>query len=556
MAHVCHIPRGVLRWLLACLFSWVVTAGLVEANEADRDQPIRYECAFGIDWPGELQDAIEKGEIADPAARVRPRVASRPRRAPAGEAACFSEAHIFPFEDSESLLLTDFSTPEFLDLAAEAINDLLATYGDHFDFIGMFTAFEPAHLIGTAVNFGIENTVTGIGIHPVFSSETYNRRADLGIGGENVEGIVVMWDISNWKAGTEPEADFTRLVIAHEFEHRFATFLPPLLDGKLLQGNNLGCGETSHWNHKVDGQGGALGISEWVGQFPATRPNRNFYSFEFNTDTGGTYSLVDLYLMGYVSADELDDMISQLRYMDTSDCISPYNGHISLFRSSHIIAAAGPRIPDASSAQKHFRTGWIMLHLPSEPPTPEQLTLAAGIIEQHRADWAVSTIGRGTMDITLFEDCNCNDLPDDEEIAGGVTPDIDGNGVPDDCQDCVDAMDQDGDGIGDACDNCAELFNPEQGPVPFGQTLRFTDPAQIVWDVPATVHFIRGDLAEVSTYGFDLSSVRGPVNAIRVSDVPAPGAGFYYLVAVAGDCDARTWQTSPGVEPQRDSALP
>ena len=88
-----------------------------------------------------------------------------------------------------------------------------------------------------------------------------------------------------------------------------------------------------------------------------------------------------------------------------------YFGPISPFASADIVASAGPRIPDSTAAQKHFRTGWIMIHLPGDLPSEAELDKAVGILEQHMFDWNFGTIGRGTMDNSLFDDCNCDDVP-------------------------------------------------------------------------------------------------------------------------------------------------
>jgi hypothetical protein len=51
-------------------------------------------------------------------------------------------------------------------------------------------------------------------------------------------------------------------------------------------------------------------------------------------------------------------------------------------------------------------------------------------------------------DFRCSGDCNGNDIDDASELAAGLTPDCDGNGVPDDCQ-----ADHDRDGVIDACDD-------------------------------------------------------------------------------------------------------
>ncbi len=54
-------------------------------------------------------------------------------------------------------------------------------------------------------------------------------------------------------------------------------------------------------------------------------------------------------------------------------------------------------------------------------------------------------------------DCNENDVPDDQDIAVGVSTDCNANGVPDECE-----ADADLDGVPDACDNCPATANPDQ----------------------------------------------------------------------------------------------
>jgi len=173
-------------------------------------------------------------------------------------------------------------------------------------------------------------------------------------------------------------------------------------------------------------------ISEWIGSSPAELVG-NFVTF--NTDIpGGVFSYTDLYLMGYVSPAEMDAGNSELRFMDNSFCSQFYSGTISTFSSADIIASAGARVPDSTAAQKHFRTAWVMIHRPGDPPSAAELNKAVGILNQHTADWNLSTLGRGTMDNSRFDDCNCNAIPDAQDIAGGGSLDVNGNGVPDECE--------------------------------------------------------------------------------------------------------------------------
>lgn len=370
----------------------------------------------------DLQEAVRRGEIPDPSTQELPAVAPRLLRQSA--VPCVpapTTADFFLFEDSASLLLTNFSNGALFSLMTSAANALLAAEGDQFDFIGFWVNFTPFRTLGTAFYLGMENDVSGIG------AGIFNDRPFFGLAGDNVEGYVMMWNINSgfWQPGTGANANFTRLVLGQELEHRFAMFLPPLVDGRVLQGTS-GCGRGAHWNFRVDGQGSGMEIAEWVGSAPA---NRVGGSLNFNTDidpSNAVFSYADLYLMGYVSPAELDAGNSELRYMDTS-CSSPYNGNVSNFSSADIIASAGPRLPDSTTAQKNFHTGWIMIHLPGAPPSVSELTKAASILDQWTLNWNLSTLGRGLMNNTLRPDCTAD--VEWQPVSADVTHTISGRQI-------------------------------------------------------------------------------------------------------------------------------
>ena len=436
--------REMCRSARTSVLTAVVWAGATGGGAAA--QPAHFDCGYRspADWLEELRSAVARGEITDPAARVIPPIVLGHARAGFDAQPCLSPAHIFTFADSAQLLLTNFSNGQLIDLMTEAANTLLATHGDNYDFIGFWINFTPDHTVGTAFYKYIENDVTGIGDPSTTGTPIFNLRPDLGLGGENVEGYVMMWNINSsfWQPGTAPDADFTRLALGQEYEHRFAMYLPDLLDGRQLQGDSGSCGRVFHWSWKADGQGSSMEISEWVGSNPANLVG-SFVTF--NTDIpGSVFSYPDLYLMGYVSPTEMDAGNSELRYMDNSACGATYSGPISAFSSADIITAAGPRVPDSTAAQKHFRTGWIMIHQPGDPPSLPELDKAVAILEQHMTDWSTSTLGRGTMNNTLFDDCNCNDMPDADDIAGGGSGDVNANGIPDECE-CLGDIDGSGD---------------------------------------------------------------------------------------------------------------
>ncbi len=373
----------------------------------------------------EFQLAIDRGEIVDPKTKKLPQFA--PRVQQAGGPLCVptpTTNDFFPFEDSAGTLLTNFSDGQLTNIMVDATNALLTAEGDNFDFVAFWVNFTPDHTIGAAFYQGLENTNNGIG------QGTFNQRAGFGVGGVNVEGWVMMWNINSsfWQPGTGSNADFTRLVLGQEFEHRWAMFLPPLADGRQLQGNNGSCGRGAHWNFKVDGQGSGMEIREWIGSNPAIRFGG---SLTYNQDidpANAVFSYTDLYLMGYVTPAEMDAGNSELRYLnDNNSCTSNYNGTITGFTASDIVATAGTRTPASPISQRHFRTGWIILHQPGDLPSAAELNKATGITSQWTDNWNLSTLGRGTMNNSFRASCS----PDIEwtPVSADMANTISGNNI-------------------------------------------------------------------------------------------------------------------------------
>ncbi|MCH8149420.1 MAG: calcium-binding protein, partial [Planctomycetes bacterium] len=376
-----------------------------------------FEFDCGTQAPGiflaQFLEGVARGEVPDPSIAPLPEVAPRQEPLMMGVGPLGPD-DLFLFEDTAGLLLTNYTSAQLNALMVQAANAVLAAHGDNFDFIGFWMNFDADHQTWfdtpvAAFHLPVFNDVSsGIGL-PAFDIRYY-----LGLASADVEGYVMMWNIDRlrfdntprWEPGDGVEASFTRLLLAHEFEHRFAMFLPELVDGRQLQGDDTVCGgdDIFHWYEKVDGQGSALGIREWFGVWPAelvptpTTPDGTCVSnMCFNADIGGVFSYADLYLMGYQSGDEMDAGNSEFRYMNDSDCRSDYFGPITAITSANIIEAAGPRIPNSTDSQKHFATAWVMIHQPGDPPTPAQLEKAAGILEQHTLDYKFGTLELGTM---------------------------------------------------------------------------------------------------------------------------------------------------------------
>jgi hypothetical protein len=88
----------------------------------------------------------------------------------------------------------------------------------------------------------------------------------------------------------------------------------------------------------------------------------------------------------------------------------------------------------------------------------------------------------------------------------------------------------------------------------FGQTVIAQDKNTLSWGAPDHTRFVKGDLADVSSYLITQTGEHPAATSLDISsDSPGSGDGLYYLIRSLA---CGSWQTTPGAEPQRDSALP
>jgi hypothetical protein len=88
--------------------------------------------------------------------------------------------------------------------------------------------------------------------------------------------------------------------------------------------------------------------------------------------------------------------------------------------------------------------------------------------------------------------------------------------------------------------------------VTFSQTLLAQNRETLVWAAPAVVHFVKGDLAGVSSYQ---TTAEGSLVGATMLDISLddPSPGLYFALKPSG---CGSWQTEAGAEPDRDAALP
>ncbi len=113
-------------------------------------------------------------------------------------------------------------------------------------------------------------------------------------------------------------------------------------------------------------------------------------------------------------------------------------------------------------------------------------------------------------------------------------------------------LDSDADTVINVSDNCPFVANLGQGSVIFGQTVLATTKTRFEWSSAADVRYVRGPLASVGTYGTNASGTLADALSFTDATSPSSGTGSYYLFAP--DCPGRSYQSSVGAEPGRDTA--
>jgi hypothetical protein len=84
----------------------------------------------------------------------------------------------------------------------------------------------------------------------------------------------------------------------------------------------------------------------------------------------------------------------------------------------------------------------------------------------------------------------------------------------------------------------------------FGQTIVAPDKNSLSWALQDDVRFVKGDLANVSSYLITGTGELPAATSLNISsDSPGTGSGLYYLIRSLA---CGSWQTAPGAEPGRD----
>ncbi len=312
------------------------------------------------------------------------------------------------------------ASPRAEDLACTVIGAL----GDRFDFLAYYSDFRIDSQEASSPSFGpaagavggigrtqgdLESYCSGGRFQWAFAQPIYVGSNEMQPGPPDGAPVGSAHDITYYLprlAEASPDGrprpyDYAVGHLGHEMAHRWAAYVSARVAGRTMP-----LGPWPHWDrglqapvafpYELPTEASTLGGGVWQDNFDGTFTRlRDGW---FVPATG--YSYLDLYLMGFIDAAEVPDFfLLQNLAVVGKDTL----GHL-VFRADRtkitiqdVIAAEGPRVPDAAHSQRKFNTGIVVLVESGKTPSPELLERAEGIRRQWIEYWGTVTGRRSAM---------------------------------------------------------------------------------------------------------------------------------------------------------------
>jgi hypothetical protein len=279
---------------------------------------------------------------------------------------------------------------------------IITTLGDKFDFIASYSDFRVDNPEGGTPSTGPRGgNVSGIGTS-TNGLESYCSKGELQwMYVEPVSTSAVQIQERS-PDGRMTDYNYAMSQIGHELGHRWAADARALVNGETIL---LG---PVHWETGVHLpaafpysnpiEADAMGGSTWKenGDGTYTQLDRDYYS------PAKGYSWLGLYLMGFAKPDEVPPFFvlrNRQRVGQDSAGHPIFKADKTVITIQDVIAAMGPRVPDAEHSQKKFNTAIVIMTLPGKAPTKELISSANNIAEHWIAYWSKTTGGRSTMTV-------------------------------------------------------------------------------------------------------------------------------------------------------------
>jgi hypothetical protein len=286
-------------------------------------------------------------------------------------------------QSSAGALVERFSETEKLDLVS-AVRRFYDGHADAFEQLVVYTT-RPLNPLGGSLAFeiNVRNDIAGIGL------ETLDRTAEWGSAGR-LESVVFMDAVDSYRDVDGFE------ILGHEVGHRWLSRLSFRVAGGSSSTALLGRGAV-HWSFFLDTDASVLEGNDIQDQGGGR--------FE-TVDLARGFSPLDQYAMGLRAAAEVPPFF----YVDGADNFRPnrpykfssspeagvsFTGVRRPVRIEDVVAAMGPRIPDASRAPRVLRQGYILVADRIALATEVRRATVSRIRSRFEAYYAEATGGRG-----------------------------------------------------------------------------------------------------------------------------------------------------------------
>ena len=281
-----------------------------------------------------------------------------------------------------------------------SLNEFLAEHFDEYDFVTMFVT---EHLNFGALYSPLQNNNGGIG------QQQFDQTTTQGYG--ELEGFLFMNSIFDY-TGSLHDA----LFFGQEVGHRWGSFVRRAGGG----GDMLGR-DDAHWSFFMDTDNSTMEGNDWV----SIASDR----WETNVDTEIGYSELDLYLMGFIPPEDVDDWLLigdpvvmsnpyQWGEGNITPSTTPYyvirqyvdnggdypvvvRGNEINVRIEDVVSVNGPRTPSSEDSQREFRMAFVIMQPANDRVDFDDYLVIEDTREELAGLWSDMVGGRATLDTTL-----------------------------------------------------------------------------------------------------------------------------------------------------------
>jgi hypothetical protein len=290
---------------------------------------------------------------------------------------------------STGALAERFSSSEEADLVS-IVRRFLQAHPDSFEQVVIYTTRPLNPLPGSlAFEVNVRNDIGGIGQDPLDDTARWGSAGALA-------SVVYMDSVDQYLAVDGFE------ILGHEVGHRWLARLRFRKDGGAPSAALLGRGGV-HWSFFMDTRASVM-----EGNLIADLGGGKFET----TDIVRGYSPLDQYAMGL----RLPAEVPPFFYVDGADNFRPnrafkassspeagisFTGLRRDVAIEDVLAAMGPRTPDATLAPRLLRQAFVLVADETAPATPERRAAIARIRARFGPYYREATEGRGSADSTL-----------------------------------------------------------------------------------------------------------------------------------------------------------